>query len=617
MSRRAVVLAIIFAAASASALDVTWQQSSWLKTYTRDVAADLSDAHHYTDSDGRVHITGTDHRSNNYIILSPDREGHIIPYVTNYPTFTTATLSTYVSPGYLVQQYDQNTTADGNGSIRYGYTATASSASAYLFGRYLYSYNKHIAITEHTNLFVLFMHKSDAFTLASDKFNLLLQYGNDAWSWTAAQYISNFSFPSRDWTLHAGQINISTNVLRNAANNPSGTITASHRMVLWFNVGNLIEHPTASVINPISNSVWMDNVMFVHAFETNGMVVSAPFAAPQYHLSAGTVYRMRTIKAVTIGGFIGQTNTNGYGCMMITNHADPNRYSPGAVIRMQIRSGTSYDDIRTKRWAGSNGYDTTALLVNGFTNTSTTANLTAATNLGLIASNAAFYQYRASLSSRIQGVTPVLTNIAFTYTFDPTAETSFRQPYLLSRSMSGNTLILAISNFYDPIVTRIDALNNADMTRAPLSVLSYDDAPFSSVRHVVLDLSVPFGEHSLLISNQNDPNPVIVTNAFLFAIPPVVAIDTSPLRRAYIPSANRLTFTVRCNIAGSRTLTFDIYNTKGTLVHRHSGNAVPGENSIDWESRGRMPSGVYLYHITLRSENGSVEQKRGMFAVVK
>ena len=605
------------AAATVLPLDVVWQQSSWNYSHVTAIATHLSEARHFMYSDGKLIFTGNDFLTNNYIILSPIPNGYLFPYVTNYTTFTTATLSTYVSPGYLVQQYDPFVSADRSGSVRYGYTATGPSANAYTYGRYLYSKDKHLAITEHTNLFVLFNFKTDAITITPSKFNLILQYGNDAWSWSMSQYVSNFPFPSRDWTINAGQFNISTNVLRNTTWNVPGTITEAHRMVLWFNIGNLIEHPTASAINPISNSVWFDNVIFAHTFETHGMFVSAPFTPPQYHLSGGTVYRLRTIKSVTIGGFIGQTNTNGYGCMMVTNHADPNRCSPGALIRVQIRSGTSYADVQKRRWAGSNAYDQTLCLTNGFTNTSSVENLIKATNLGLIVTNAPFYQYRASISSSIQGVTPVLTNVSFVFTCDATAETFFRQPCLISKTISGGTMTLLISNFYDPIVSRIAAYDMASGFCANIPVLEYEDAPFSAVRRIVLDLTVPYGNYSLLISNQNDTHPVIVTNAFMFTVPTGHPIDTAAIRRTYVAVDERLSLTFRCNFAGTRTLTFDIFSTGGRLMHRHTGIAIPGDNNVEWAARGRLPAGVYVYLITLRSESGTVEQKRGMFAVVK
>lgn len=611
-------------------IDVQWKQSAWTYSgYTNLVSSRLSGTTSFLLQDGFIVIGGIDYSGVAPVFLFPKYV--IMPFIVDKYTLDTANLTApYTASGAQVQVFDRDvfvpgampTTTIGGiplsyyGSMRIGVTANNAAVlgSNFCYMSY-YTNGAHPYINSSTNIFLYFFSKSDAVGALDGnrfRFSLMTKQASGA-AFERRWDVSNFTFPSKSWVYNSAVINIPNSV--------PAYDTANCVLIPHFNVTDFMEHSTASSINLISNNVWLANVIAAVDFYPSGEFISSPIAAPQYAAS-GNMLKFTNLKGVFIGGVNHITNNvTGISNALAQRTSDMNLYRPNGVkIDVYLRSADSVDGLGAALWSGVDNWQH----LGGIPFTNITAALgqydpQASIAAGRIKSNAQYYQYKVRLLSTVQGMSPILTNVALVFDASYDTGEAARVPVLYASNNTGRQLILSISNFYDPYSTRIMARDRSTGVLIDLNIIDMTVAPYSAMRTVVADLVLPFANYDLIISNTGVASTVVWQKAIMAGFPESEPIDIATMRRAYRPDiTGNVNLTVALNIAGSRQMVFEVYNTDGELVHRTSGSGLPGENTILWAPRGRkIPLGVYLYMVRITSDSGTVLKKSGMFVLAK
>ncbi|MEK6795052.1 MAG: hypothetical protein AABZ39_09760, partial [Spirochaetota bacterium] len=385
---RTVVLSALFVMSAQTlvhAIDVEWSQRAWTYSgYSNFVIADLTDGTNFNYNDGDFFFPGMDYRGIAPIFLAPYTSARLLPYINEYVDFLYSYMSPpYTASGVQVHYIDSTTWVPGKapenplvvfgiypvqsypvmrfGSYKVGFTANNGGvlASNFSYMRYL-SNTYHPRVTSITNMFLFFYSKNDSPSASDGKrfrFSIMLKQASGG-AWEKRWDVSNFSFPTRNWTFNSTVVNIPDGVLGtqlvHATYNPTGIIETNTVMIPHFNVTDYLEHSTASAFNLVSNSIWLDSVVFANEFIPWADLVSSPIAIPQYTLNAGTMYKCTNLKSIYIGGINSYTNHDyGVSNALMQSTGDLNHYrGSGVRVDIYLRSADSVDALKTARWTG-------------------------------------------------------------------------------------------------------------------------------------------------------------------------------------------------------------------------------------------------------------------------
>lgn len=639
-----------------------WRQSSWKDGVRTSVSASCSNNSTIHSIDGSLFLSGNDSGGNGSVLLKPT--GVISPMFANRGEYLAAgfnigsTTGTWSGNCVLSNTYDERESVDGNGSYRAGIYPYGLDARMNDFGRtfsaiYYKLYNplafdgQHPLITTNTNLFLFFFFKYNGYAHPNSPHgsnggtNSLMNFMyflRDPASYNN-QTISNM-FPlcaaSNNWRMITGQFKLWASKWMDAGKEIKQSMQLQTGFVSFYEMSGLSNNSNfapLSQTNPqgqfVGHTYWLDQVIAAHSFHDSGSFISSPIAVPRYLYSGGTVQPFVSLDGIAMGGIQGMTNTfpgNIQNSVMSNTNINAAGYMANGgqecMVRLQIRSGNSLTALLTNAWYGAGGainaYYSNAI-VNSEGQSNDTSTLPASVKNGL------YFQYRAVFSSSIQGATPVLTNVYLFFKYNGAGSNAFDQPFVFSHSMtniSSRSFIIVMSNYYDPVNTRIYAFNQ----RRPEMEASVDAVndhlqAFSVPKTVYLSTTtLPADKYSLKISNNGNPNVVILTDVLDLGGNPTgsLAIDTSQVRRAYIPLNNRIDIPVTIGVVGTRTLYFDIYDTAGRLVQRSvNPNITTGPATLTWAPARSIGCGVYLYRISLISESGTTDSRSGMFVVAK
>lgn len=636
-----------------------WRQNAWHGNVSTTLVSSTKEGNsNYYGSDGNLFISGVDYYGSGVVILKP--LGVISPMMKSRADMISAGMNPINSASGMIvntvlgtNTYEEGDSVDGNGSYRAGLFP----ASTYhnpnqprLDGCYAGMYYKqyipyaydgfHPTITTNTNIFLLFFLKYDGYAHTN------APQGNAGGTNSMMNFmyflrhpISGDIFPvsnmyslcaaSNKWMMASGQFQIWSNRFPNLAGQLGGAETIQSGFLIQYGMSGFPNRSFAAICPTntsgafVGHTIWLDQVIAAHHFSPTGELYSSPIAVPRYYNDGTAVRPFVSLDGLAFGGIQGLTNIRIAVANSVMSNTNLNHYA-GSTIAIQIRSGRTLTELFTNSWYGSTGLPGstyTAALTNSETQTNSTANLPAYVQNGL------FFQYKVIFNSAIQGVSPILTNVYLFFKYTGAGATSFADPIVFSYSgtnLASRTFILAMSNYYDPVNTKIYAFN-ARRPNFEVAVESVNDhlQPFTTPKNVNLSTTtLAADKYSLLISNNGNPNVVILTDVLDLGATPSgsAAIDTTAIRRGYIPVNNRIDLQFGLNTVGTRNVLLEIFDTTGKMVYKTQSNSMPtGTAVMTWQPSGgrKIATGVYLYSVTLMSESGTADSKKGMLYVVK
>ncbi|MEK6797315.1 MAG: hypothetical protein AABZ39_21240 [Spirochaetota bacterium] len=416
-------IASLLVTAPAFGLDITWKQTLWRTAAATAVASNTAIepfSTRYSD-DSSLYFCCPDWRTNGSVILRP---------LVNYWPSYIASSGDFSSYGWndwyqnylsYSRYFDATTSVDGAGCYKLGIEST-NTTSAIQAHRNKDNRNTHATMTHESNAFFMFYSKSvnppGAPTPANLSLSVIICQGEFAYKGHTVYGFDNASPSWTDWGMNCGQFNYNTNSLRLLPlTNVDGWFYASNYIGAYLNVNSFFNRTGAAFGVPISNTFWVDEPIFAYDLAPSGSFISSPIEVASSYTTNNTNHVFRCIKSLAFSGIQGLYCTNGIGFTKITN-TNANYYA-NVLIKLQVRGGDSLADLASQPWVGPSGAGTY------FTNTPGASNIS---SLAGLKTNGSYFQYRVEFESAMQGVTPLLTNVALTFDYKPLATAIFTNP---------------------------------------------------------------------------------------------------------------------------------------------------------------------------------------------